>query len=300
MNLGIKVGLNNWRKNLTKSEACYCEVYYRLDKEKEYKDLFSYLRKNKISAGVHFWAVLQNGILANLAVDDAAVIKESKELLKRTIDLSWKHGFFYVNTHPESFQKIKADLDSGKATLVGKVTPKETGEKILLENVLELSDYAKKRGVLFLIETVPSRMPNIWWADHREITAINSYQVPFDVYLKLKEKGTLFANDFGHTMAMERNLPREILWQRLWEKTKILFKKTKLIHLNTTIPPFNGTDSHHGFLEEDFRQGAFPDLKRYKILLSLFKDRQDVFAIPEPSENHLENYLVLKKIIENL
>ena len=68
------------------------------------------------------------------------------------------------------------------------------------------------------------------------------------------------------------------------------------LHISTTVPPWNGTDSHTGFLEEDYARGAIPSRAQLLDWLSLFQER-DVWIIPEPwgdAEVHLANYDVLR------
>jgi hypothetical protein len=63
--------------------------------------------------------------------------------------------------------------------------------------------------------------------------------------------------------------------------------------------PFDGRDSHDGLTPEDFAQGVFPHREHVKELLSLFANREDVYAVPEPQiEKTRENFLELKKIAE--
>jgi hypothetical protein len=84
------------------------------------------------------------------------------------------------------------------------------------------------------------------------------------------------------------------------EKTKKLALQTRLVHINTMPPPFNGTDGHLGILDKDFKKDVFPSREQIKLLLSSFSDRKDVWVIPEPFLDHVENTKALIKLIEEI
>lgn len=118
---------------------------------------------------------------------------------------------------------------------------------------------------------------------------------------QLADHGQLMANDFGHTAANIAGSNQDLMWPGLSQYTQILAPKTKLLHINTVGPPFNGTDSHHGILAEDWQHGAFPNEDQLKSLLTLFKGRDDVWAVPEPQDNAMiANYLALQKYATDL
>ena len=110
--------------------------------------------------------------------------------------------------------------------------------------------------------------------------------------------GISITNDFCHTFADEFDKPVEQLWQALWEKTRTLAPQTRLLHINTTIPPYNGTDTHNGITAADFQlPGVFPTKEKLIQLLQLFNHRHDVWAINEPSTDHAGNYFSLKNLL---
>jgi hypothetical protein len=120
---------------------------------------------------------------------------------------------------------------------------------------------------------------------------------------KLVKEGITIANDFIHTaMAPDYKWPvsREEMWRVLFDFTEETAESTDLLHVNTLLPPYNGTDSHDGITDGDFKRRVFPNRDQLKRLLSLFKDRDDVYLIPEPKENMRENHLALKKILSEL
>ena len=86
------------------------------------------------------------------------------------------------------------------------------------------------------------------------------------------------------------------------QATMQLAPYTRHLHLSTVTPPFNGVDSHEGFLAKDYAQGALPSLEQVANWLRLFKDEK-VWVIPEPFGNadvHLRNHRVLHPVISRL
>lgn len=299
MKLGIKIGLDNWHSNLVKTRASYCEVYFRFDKKEQYKEIFAYLRQHQILGGLHFWAILSNGYLANLATQDKKILTESVNLIKQTIDIASANKLIYVNVHPESFWDFKVDFDNGRVHSLSKKTTPPEGEKILSETAMELTEYGQQRGVNFFLETVPRLQPSQWWSSKTgRLKTIDTKSVSVQTLIRLSKKGVMIANDFCHTATWEKSSDRKIMWQSLWKWTKQLFPQTKLIHLNTIITPFNGTDSHHGLTDKDFAQKVFPNKKQWLTIFKLFKDRNDVIAIPEPYHHHVNNYKIIKEMME--
>ena len=74
---------------------------------------------------------------------------------------------------------------------------------------------------------------------------------------------------------------------------------TRYVHLSTVVPPWNGTDSHNGFLPQDYAQGARPSRLETVAWLRLFDPQ--VWVIPEPSggaDVHLANVRRLRSWLE--
>ena len=76
-------------------------------------------------------------------------------------------------------------------------------------------------------------------------------------------------------------------------------KTIGLIHITTSIPPFNGVDCHKGILKKDFNQKAVPNQKQLIKLLTIFKNK-DIWFIPEPKTEMIKNYQALKQIVKKI
>jgi sugar phosphate isomerase/epimerase len=297
---GIKFGPRNWKEILKDYRPKVCEIWFRIDWVDRYEEMFAYLRREKIRTGLHFWGMLPGGIAPNFAFPDSDIRKPSVKLVKDTIDVASKFKFHYVNIHPGSYHLAKLNLDRYyMRPVTGRKTTPDEGEKALYENIASLDSYAKKRGVLLLTETIACREPMHWrdLIEGRKKTQ-DIQNVPVSAVETLAKKGFFVCNDFCHTAADIISSDREYIFKKLLEKTKRLEPQTKLIHVNTMPPPFNGTDGHLGILKQDFENDVFPSRKQLKKLLSLFVGRADVWAIPEPFSDHIENTLALDKLLE--
>ena len=301
---GIKLGPQNWQKRLQQSNAHYCEVWFRIDQPELFTDMFAYLSKHRINTGLHFWAVIDNRWEPNIAYPGPTLEKTLK-LIEKTIDLASKHDFHYVNIHCGNRTLIKVNLDSQL------FIPDETkavvnlsqAEKTLSQSLARLNNFAAKKKVLLLTETIVAKTPTTAM-NHPQarLKATDYFAIPVASLIKLEaEKNFPITNDFCHTFADEYDQPLVKLWQALWSKTSKLAPHTKLLHINTVTPPYNGTDSHGGITAKDFKaQGIFPTREKLKKLLSLFKNKDDVWAVNEPSQNHAGNYHALVKILSEI
>lgn len=302
MTSGIKVGPRTWKTILKDYRPQACEVWFRIDWFDRYQEMFAFLQRQKIQTGLHFWGILSGGIMPNFAFPDKDIGATSVKLVKQTIDIASKHNFHYVNIHPGSYQLAKLNLDKYFMRPVpGRETTIKEGNSVLYENIANLNSFAKKRGVLLVTETIPSMEPMHW----RDLIAGRKktqdiYNVPVKVVEKLADQGFFICNDFCHTAADVISNDRNYLFKKLMEKTKKLALQTRLIHVNTMPPPFNGTDGHLGILKQDFENDVFPSREQLKKLLSLFVDRNDIWAIPEPFSKHVENTKALVKLIEEI
>lgn len=299
MQLGIKIGPNNWKENLEESKAGLTEVWFRPDSPENYEEMFGYLKSRQIKTGLHFWGICKDNIYPSLLTSRQNIRQESIELMKKAVDFASKNGFYYVNAHPESRILFKLILPEGKVMLLNGLEDENIGYKNLLESVKILTDYARKKKVLFILETVPRMVPKIWWGEkNRE--PVDTKTVPSDWYLKLGKEGIAVNLDLGHVLTECKSADPKEPVQFLKEKTVFLAPYLKLIHLSANIPPFNGTDSHNGFEKKDYESGAIPDLESLKEILKLVKSNKDLMLIPEPEKNHVENYFILKELISSL
>lgn len=301
MKPGIKIGLRDYQEKIPQLICKVCEVYFRHDKLNQYDKLLVMLKNKGIQAGLHFWGFVKNKLLYNLAYPDNEIRKESIDKIKQTIDLASQYNLHYVNIHPGGYRLAKVDLDQETFTDMGQEVSEADGEKALFDNLTILDQYAKSKNVLLLTETVPSRVNPHWYNEQSRINnPLSVKEVRVKTMIKLSHKGFFITNDFTHTLADEISDDRDYLFDKLYQKTKALASQTKLIHVNTSKPPFNGTDTHNGILDEDFQQNVLPSKEQLIKLLTLFKKRNDVWLVPEPMRKHLENTKVLQKLVRKI
>ncbi len=299
MKAGIKVGLNSYRRLLPKTRAKVCEVYFRFDQKTQYPALFGMLKDCGIEGGLHFWGLIDN-YLYNLAYPDESVQSQSVAVLKETIDIASRYKLRYVNVHPGNYQLVKMDFDKGKTIPTNKPVAKDEGNAVLYENIELLNNYSLKKNVLFLTETLACRENLTWHNDKGRLNPVDINCVPVTTIIELAAKGYLITNDIGHTLSDEIGSDRKYLFNRLMEKSQKLKKQTRLIHTNTTRPPFTGIDTHSGVLDEDFSQNVLPDKNQLKEFLKIFPGESDIWLIPEPLSKHEENFSALTEILQQV
>ncbi len=300
MKAGIKSGLLNYKEILNNTKASVCELYFRIDRKDDYLDLYRILKAKHIQAGLHFWAVLPSGHMYNLAYPDKNIQKQSLDLIKETIDIASKNQFRYVNVHPGNYCLCEMDLNSNRYGKIGPKASESDGNKYLFENTNILHEYAQRAGVLYLTETVPSRDALIWYDEPSRLNPADIGYVRVSTIIELANMGFYVTNDLGHSLADMISNDTRALFENLLRITKILAPQTKLIHSNTSRPPFSGVDTHNGILKSDFAQNVLPTKEQIKLLLSLFKNRPNIWVIPEPHDHHEENFEALKTIIDRL
>lgn len=297
---GIKIGLEDYKEKIPLTRAKFAEVYFRFDKSELYPDLFLTLKQKGLAAGLHYWGTVRNNFLYNLAHPNKEIRQETLAQIKQTIEIACCYKLKYVNVHPGNYRLVKINLNQHTFEDGGYAVDKKIGWEILLENIKILHRYALERNVLFLVETVPKYYSPVWYSLRSRLKPLDLADPDVKTLIDIANKGFFVANDLGHTLANEVSDNRSYLFKKLKERTVLLAKQTKLIHINTVNPPFNGTDTHNGILESDFQAGVLPTKSQLKEILSLFKNRNDVFLIPEPLEKHEENFLVLQEIIRSI
>jgi endonuclease IV len=303
MKVGIKFGANDWKERLEKSGAKYAEVYFRLDWKEKYTELFEYLRRNEIQFGLHFWALIKGKYMPNLAYSWEGVGDETEKLIRETIDIAEKEGAYYVNFHPESMRNLELDLDRQEIRLVDseKISEEEAFES--LERHLEnLKKYGGDRGVNTYVETVPKFCPSHFREDDKQdgrMNPVESWGMPTKYLIELGKRGHSICCDVAHTAAQYPNEPRENIFEKMFSDIQKLAPYTKLVHVNTSLEPLNGTDSHNGVLQDDFLNNVFPSRDQYLKIFGVLKKYPDIWYIPEPQiENMVENYFEIRKLLE--
>ena len=302
MRVGVKVGPSNWEKILSEITPECVEVWFRLDRVNESIPIFEKLNRMKVTYGIHFWAILEGGYEPNLSYEPNGVAEQSEKLVRETIDIAYKYGAFYVNVHPGSMILRKLDLDNKCMHLLSESElPGNEAMRSLLSRAEHLDSYARAHNILFLIETLPVNELEHWRDHSGRVNIQFAKNIPPEMIIQLANAGRYITNDFGHTISSWVSDDRELLFDKLFDVTKQLAPQTKLIHLNTVRPPFNGTDSHDGILPSDFEKNVMPTREQIIQLLQLFRDRSDVWIIPEPEANQMtKNYREIKTMLANL
>lgn len=303
MKLGIKVSAKKSSiDDLNATNPAMAEVWFDVHRANEYTELFDALKRRGIDVGLHFWGATADGLWANIAYPQKELIALSMDMIKKTIDIAAQNSFVYVNIHPGCSAKVAIDLASGVARPASKPINLDSSIKLFIENATELHDYANTRNVVLTVETVPMRSTDFWNDQGRRKDSdhiINLHELPTEAIVACAAKGLWVANDFGHTSANIITDNSNKVWVYLKKITHKIAAQTRLIHLNFILEPFNGTDIHD-MLDNPLLETnrSVPNKNQMIELLKLFKDRDDVWVLTEPREDHVRNYFLAKKIIE--
>ena len=300
---GIKIGPKDWKEKLERSRAQYTEVWYRVGAESHYLDMFRFLADHAVQAGLHYWGTIEindRSYMSNLAYPDPQVQEQTISSMKTCIDTAAKHQARYVNVHMGNRAVFELQLTPDHTNFSRsnfQIIDLEEAYATMVKNTQILHAYAKNKGVMFIVESIPSKNPNKQPGDtgSGRLTPIEAYALDSTLLEKLaKDTGVAIAHDLGHTGAEIETDSAETLWQHLLRRTKALAPYVKLIHMNTLGPPWNGTDSHNGILPEDFAMGVVPQPNQLRELLEIFRDREDVWIVNEPNDKHEENLIALE------
>lgn len=274
-------------------------MWFNVNKEKEYAEMFGWLSEHDVLIGLHHWGLADGQYKTNLSTQHQTVHEETVAQMKRTIEIGAEIGAGYVNVHPGAQFLERIDFARDRQELVeDSETFSETAWQMLFQGTEELTSFAEKHGVLFTVETLPGREANNF--EKRE-GMYDSGNPPLAVMVQLGKRGIALANDITHSASQLMLQYSEIsgLHGALLAFTKEAAPFTRLLHINSIRPPFDGRDSHNGLLPEDFALGSFPNYEQLVELLSVFRGHQDVFAVVEPQlEKTRQNFLALKKIAE--
>lgn len=300
MHVGIKVGPDaDSIERLARSNAEFVEVWYDANKPDSYTDLFDTLKKTNTPAGLHFWAVLPDKTLANLAYPDADVSRQTVRLMKETIDMAARINSPYVNIHPGGQSKTIVDFTTDSFLSISDPAPFEQCRTMFLEHVIDLHEYARSRNVILTVETVPQREMNRWYEPDSRSRPIQTHLLPVTVLMEAANRSIWIANDFCHTASNIISDTPEAVWSFVLGVTTKLAPNTRLIHAGFVVPPYNGTDFHDSYENPLFTTAsAIPNHNQTIELLRLFNNRDDVYILAEPSRNHRENYILVKNLVD--
>lgn len=300
MTLGIKVGPNKQSfVDLAQTNAPFAEVWFNIARADEYNELFAELKRRKMQVGLHFWGVLDGGISAGFGYPDQSILKDSADLVKKTIDIAAANKFQYVNIHPGNRAIVKMDLDRMDYPYVSDPIPLLQAQTIFLDQVTKLNQYAKDCGVVLTVETVSRLLPKSdWYNPESRLKPLDIYQLPVASVQAAGNHGITIANDFVHTATNPISDNPQDIWEFLYSTTQRLAPATRLIHLGFLVPPYNGTDNHDSLDNPALNTDqALPNKRQIIELLKLFQNRDDVWILTEPNGRHAENYFLAQKIL---
>lgn len=300
MKLGIKVNADaRSYDRLSGANPDLAEVWFNANDPDRYTDLFAELTRRKCDIGLHFWGTVSGNILPNLSYPDATIVTETMTLMKRTIDIAETRNFQYVNIHPGSSALLSVDFDKERYDIQKPASNLEDAIQRFLTNVSELHAYAQKKGVVFTVETVPLRITDGWYTADTRANPKQVHELPIAAIVQAASAGIPIANDFCHTASSIITDDEANVWRFVHGMTTLLAPMTRLIHIGFVMPPYNGTDNHdqldNPILETS---AAVPNTNQLIELLKLFSDRPDVWILAEPSNNHVKNFIIVKRLME--
>jgi hypothetical protein len=301
---GLKIGpLSPWQTVLAKAKPAFVEVWFRLDWAKKYTPVFNYLKKNKISFGLHYWAMISGRYYPNLLTWNQSVAEETFKTIIETLKIGAQWGASYVNFHPEAYHLALLDLNKSTVKIVDQNKPLDRDKSFqqLINYLEKIKQYGQTKGVIPFIETVPKyglTNFNDMQTNRTDIQKIEGLET--ERFFTLAEMGYPICFDIGHVISQIISNNRQKVFNYLFHAAKKLKSAVGLMHITTNLPPFNGVDSHSGILDADFKQDVLPNKEQLIKLLSLFKDK-DVWLIPEPQKGKmLANYFRLQELVADL
>jgi hypothetical protein len=303
MQVGFKTGPRTWdegKRIVTEDGARLCELWFRIDQASDYDDMLAWLQKHEVHTGLHHWGLAAKKYKTNLATKNEEIRLETMQQVRDTIDVCADIKGAYVNVHPGAAQVEELNLNDGtQKPVAGEQTDFEESGALFLSAAEELQAYATEKKVVLTLETLPGREK--YNQDDRS-RLYDPQSVPLAVLGKLGAQGNWLANDITHTLASLSVWESDdaARWELFMQFTRQAAPFTRLLHMNTLMPPHDGSDSHDGVTEEDFSRGVVPTKAQIKEALSLFSDRDDVFLIPEPHRNMQSNFRALQALVESI
>ncbi|MCL4360250.1 sugar phosphate isomerase/epimerase [Patescibacteria group bacterium] len=301
MKLGIKVGLQKHSiDDLSAADPAMAEVWFNINRVNEYSDLFSALKQRSIDVGLHFWGALEDHTLANIAYPDKRINGASVRLIQQAIDVAASQEFRYVNIHPGQLATVRVDLIGMDYPYVSDPVSLEAAMPNFLEHAMKLDAYAKAHGIVLTIETVSRNVPKTeWYNPDSRLRPFTIHEPPPDLLLTGARNGLTIANDFVHTATHCTSPDPDTIWRYLKDQTVLLSDRTRLIHLGFLVPPLNGTDNHDMLDNPVFdTHDAVPNKQEMIELLKCFSNRGDLWILVEPPRDHVRNYHLAKKLLE--
>ncbi len=305
MMIGFKTGLKNWpdgQKIVEEFGGKMCEIWYNIHTPEVYQPMISWLEERDVTIGLHHWGVAGGKYKTNLATPHHSIRSETMQQIKDTIMRAAKlKRPAYVNAHPGSYMVEIVDLTTGhQSPKEGTEVSSHEANQLFLDAAEELFRFAHEKGVVLTLETLPAGEQ--YTPENRERFYVPT-NIPLDIMRTLTEQGGYIANDLTHSTGQiaYKNTDMEQVWNELLAFTQSVSNNTRLLHVNTVVPPYNGTDSHSGITTENFALDCFPKREQLKQILSIFKDREDMYVVTEPEVTRtIENYQALTELVSEL
>jgi len=301
MILGIKVGPQCTSiHDLEQTQAPFAEVWFRPDRPDDYAKLFPYMIDHHVSIGLHHWSAVDDTYWPSLAFEHDRITDETPISIKQTIDMAAKIHAVYVNIHPGSRAKVQFSYRDRQFGDIGTPIPVETAYPTVTRNLNHLNDYAISKGILLTVETVPERVKkdDSHYGSHDLTDAIDIYELSMvDIVDQIPT--IAIANDFGHTAAV-CGTDRAAILGHVTAFTTHYAARTRLLHVGFAKVPSGGLDFHDSLENPIFDTDvSIPNRLEMRQLLAQFIDRSDVYALVEPSTDHIANYACLCDLVDS-
>ena len=269
MKLGIKIAPGNaWQHDIEATRPQMVEIWFNAGRPNDYNEIFAYLKGKPVDIGLHYWGALPNNILTNITYPDASVNKPSLRLCHAAIDTAAAHNCSYINFHPDVYSLLHVDFSSMAIRVASETTDYKTFMTSFIKNFVALNAYARSRGVLLTVETLPMRDTPSWAPDRDRTRVIDIHEVPVSVLVDLAAQGVAIANDICHTACNLITPDRAPIWEFLQTATRTLAPQTRLIHMGFLAPPYNGVDFHNSLDNPVFQtRDAIPNKTEMVALL---------------------------------
>ena len=296
---GIKIGPYNWVSRLIDSSAEHCEVLFLINRAAEYTDMFQFLERKQIQTCLHFRGVVANNILADPACPDEISRENSVQLIRKCIDIASKNGISYVNIQPGSTltQKFNAGQISGNIN--SSRMNYQNIKRIFRESAVTLHEYGQENNVDVLWETPPgNKISNNTDEMGRPGSCLSHALNSFTFEKIAKKDGIFVTNNISHIITEIQSDSKEEIINYLFERTKKLALRTRLLHIKITVQTNNGSNGGNG-TAEGHGNNTILTKSQWMQLFELFKNRKGVCAINDPGSKHVQNYIAFKKLMMN-
>jgi sugar phosphate isomerase/epimerase len=301
MTLGIKVGPQGTSiRDLEQTATPFAEVWFRPDRLGDYDALFHYMIDHHVAIGLHHWSAVDDMYWPSLAFEHDRITDETMKSIQQTIDTAARINAVYVNIHPGSRAKIRYSYSDRQFRDIDTPLPTDIAYPTVVKNLNHLNDYALSKGVLLTVETVPERVKkdDSLYGTHNASDAIDIYELSMVDLADLVPTISI-ANDFGHTAAV-LDTDRTAILGHLTAFTDHYAARTRLLHIGFALIPSFGLDFHDSLENPLFDTDAsIPNCRETRQLLAQFVHRPDVYALVEPSSDHIGNYRLLTQLVRD-